>query len=509
MSLHNSRTTSALLTGAAQAIDQFARIFMQAILAPFLIQHMGESSFGLWQWLNRLFANLVMLDGRGAETIKWYIATKQGSSGDNWKQQVYGASLLTLLLYMPLFFSTVFVFFLLKNRSSGTDFDQEFMVVIFILMTFSMITQSVAGLFQGILRGENLGYKRMGVNAGIVVTIGMLMMLLVWRGYGLLGLAVAHFFGSIILFVINYRVAYKILNWLSPKFPQSNLWRGFARDSAWMTAWEFLAQMILAGEIIVLGAFASTSIVTKYYVTAFAPQIVNIGVGLVVSSVMPGLAGVHAGMEKDRFGNLYAELREYTWLIATLLCAALIVINPVFVRSWVGAEKYSGGLENAIIVILSYQLVYVRLAASLLNIALKIREKVLAGACAFSITLLLAYLLVPIYSILGLCIAFLAGRLALIGLLELHSRSADLGSLNIIKTSRKMVRVFLTSSTMLAAYCLSLKMSEMTTLIAISSGIGFSVLIFFLLFLVGWTRETRRLAAIRVEAFKGKLFLRE
>jgi hypothetical protein len=101
-----------------------------------------------------------------------------------------------------------------------------------------------------------------------------------------------------------------------------------------------------------------------------------------------------------------------TWLIVTALGASVLLWNRAFVGLWVGAEHYSGSIPALLIQIAVTQLVLIRNDASIIDVTLRLRRKVLMGALSVTLAVVASAVLVGYFKlgIVGLCLGIIAGR---------------------------------------------------------------------------------------------------
>jgi O-antigen/teichoic acid export membrane protein len=484
-------TRRAILTAGALALDQASRVLTQWVLAPILIAILGPNGFGLWQWLHRAFLNLSSLDGRAGETIKWYIATKQTQDNKAWKNQVLGAGFSSYLVFLPVLGVAVVAFYSVADERLHQSLDRLSGAVVILVMSLTVLFQSVSNLYQGVLRGENLGYRKMGVNAAIIVVTAILMGLAVWRGYGILGLCVSQLLGAMLMTLANFGIAHKIFDWLTVAKPDKALRRRFTKHTSLMSAWGFIETLLLGGEIIILGWLSTIALVSKFYLTVFAPQLIAAALGLLVTSMLPGLASIYGQGDVARFHKVKNELKTYMFLAATGLGVVVILVNELFVSAWVGYDYFAGPYESMLLVMMMLQLSYLRLNTAILNFSLRLREKAGFGLISTAVVIVLASALVPRYEIIGLCAAFLVGRL-LMHILVIHALKSEKRLYPAARERVKQWRQWLcASAVLLGAFVLSADFAESGMAHYAPLSVLYSVAALLFVFFVGVDRDGR------------------
>jgi hypothetical protein len=180
--------------------------------------------------------------------------------------------------------------------------------------------------------------------------------------------------------------------------------------SAWLTAGEAVAKLVLACDVIVLGMVLSPAVVTPYVLTGYAART---AVGLydfTSGAAMPGLGGLIGKGERHRALAVRRELLTLSWLFVTTVGATILCWNRSFLALWVGREHYAGPWVNLLIVLAAVQTAFIRMDAFIIDAALRPRPRVLAGAGAVAVMIALAVPLTRTLGILGLCLGLLAGR---------------------------------------------------------------------------------------------------
>jgi hypothetical protein len=87
--------------------------------------------------------------------------------------------------------------------------------------------------------------------------------------------------------------------------------------------------------------------------------------------------------------------------------------NRTFIGLWVGTDHYAGTLPNLVIVIAAMQLAFIRSDGNVIDLTLRMSQKVLLGLLSVGISIAAAALLVGYFrqGIVGLCLGIMAGRL--------------------------------------------------------------------------------------------------
>ena len=191
--------------------------------------------------------------------------------------------------------------------------------------------------------------------------------------------------------------------------------RQFLGLSGWFIAWLVVTRLLRASDVVLLGIFDSAELVTTYTLTKYAPEtLINI-VGIVVFGITPGLGGIMGAGDLPKAVRVRTEVMVFTWLLATVAGATILLWNRSFLQLWVGAEYDAGSLPTLLIILLVTQFVLIRNDANIIDLTLNLRRKVLIGVFAAALSVLIAGVLVAVFNlgIIGLCGGFLMGRFVL------------------------------------------------------------------------------------------------
>src|SRR5262249_19729655 len=176
------------------------------------------------------------------------------------------------------------------------------------------------------------------------------------------------------------------------------------------TAGDAIAKVMLASDVIVLGAVLAPALVTTYALTGYAAR-TAIGIHVFAAgAAIPGLGSLlwHGQME----GAAYArrQLQALTWLFTSVVGATILMWNHSFLALWVGQGNYAGVWVDLLIVLGATQTAFIRTDAYVIDATLRPRLRVMLGAVAAVLSIGLSILLTRSFGILGLCVGVVAGR---------------------------------------------------------------------------------------------------
>lgn len=406
-----SLTRRASLTAIAALVDYAAKLGVGLVVTPVLVHGLGRALYGMWEMLLQLIGYMTAADGRPTDALRLVIANRQGIDDAAARRRQVGAALVVWALFLPLVAAAGAVAVWLAptiTKAAPEQYATVRIAAAFLVLSF--LAATLAAVPEAVLRGMNLGYKRMGWQAALSVVGGLLLVGALSAGLGLAGLGAA----QVALFLLTGLCFWILVRRYVPGFGASGPTRDDVRrmvgTSAWLAVGDLIAKLLLASDVIVLGMVVSPAVVTTYVLTGYAMRTALGIFGFTVGSAMPGIGGLVGRAEYDRAAALRGELLSLTWLFAVSVGATVLVWNPAFLRLWVGAENYAGGWANLLMVCIMTQTMFIRGDAYLIDVALRPRQRVLVGAVAAAVTIGAAIPLARALGIVGLCLGILAGR---------------------------------------------------------------------------------------------------
>jgi O-antigen/teichoic acid export membrane protein len=405
-------TKRASLNAVQSLLDYAARLGVGLIVTPLLVSRLGRELFGVWEMLNRLIGYMSAADGRPTEALRLVIATKQAATDPMEHRRAVGSALVVWLLFSPLLAGLGSVLVWLSPLVTKVPPAMYTTVrVASAALLISLLLGGLSSVPESVLRGMNLGYKRMGFQAGLNVIGGLLTAGAIFAGFGLVGVAGAQVALVAITGVCFWILVKHYVTSFGVARPSVHDVRSLLGMSAWIAIGEVVAKLAIASDVIILGMIVSPALVTTYVLTGYAGRI---ALGLHVfttGAAMPGLGGVIGRGEYEWAAGLRAEIMNLTWLFVTAVGATILLWNRSFLTLWVGPENYAGFWTNLLVVIATAQTALVRTDAYVLDATLQPRLRVWVAAVAGVAIVGFSIALTPSLGIVGVCLGVLMGRL--------------------------------------------------------------------------------------------------
>jgi O-antigen/teichoic acid export membrane protein len=425
-------TKKAYLNALASMLEYGTYLLVGFFVTPFMVAGLGDYSYGLWQVLNRLMGYLTPASGRPAYALKWTLVSQQTSQDYEQKRRYVGSTLVVWVIFLPLLLGLGG--FMAWKVPGWVHAPAEYVWTIrlvCIVLVANMIAETLTSIPRTVMESQNLGYKRMGLSAGLILLGGGLTWLAVYLKGGIVGVSLAILGGTIFTGLFFLPVVRHFAPWFGFAKPLAEDLRQIFGRSWWFLAWNLVTSLLLASDVVVLGLFGSVIAVTNYSLTKYVPEMMITIIANVVFAIMPGLGRIVGSGDMRKAARLRSEIMSLIWLVVTVMGTAVLLWNRTFLGLWVNAERYSGSLPNLLIVVGVMQLVFIRSDANIIDLTLRLSHKVLLGLLSVTISVVSASVLVGYFNmgIVGLCLGIMLGRLILtIGYPLLISRYMETSS---------------------------------------------------------------------------------
>jgi O-antigen/teichoic acid export membrane protein len=403
-------TRRASLTALASLLDYGVKAAVSLVVTPILVGGLGRTLYGVWEMLGRLIGYMTATDGRPTEALRLVISQQQHAEAGTNRRSI-GAAFVVWLLLIPLVavVGGVLSWFAPTLTHAPAESATDVRIAC-ALLVISFLFTGLAAIPESVLRGMNLGYKRMGLQASLSVVAGALAAWAVHDGFGLPGIGVSQIVRAILVGVFFWVLVRRYVPWFKVARPTRTDIKKLLSMSVWLSVGELVAKLLLASDVLILGAVVSPAAVTTFVLTGYAART---GLGIFVftaGSAMPGMGGVLGKGQIHRAVQLRRELLTLTWLFVTVVGATILIWNRSFLHLWVGSRNYAGPWVDLLIVMVVGQTAFIRTDSYIIDAALRPKGRVVVGAITVVATLALGITLTKAFGILGLSLGMLMGR---------------------------------------------------------------------------------------------------
>jgi len=407
-------TKKAYLNALTVILDYGASLIVGFVVMPLMVAGLGNYMFGMWQVLVRLIGYITPASGRPGFALKATLANQQASTDFEQKRRYVGSTLLIWLIFLPFLIGIggIVSWFAPYWVHAQTSYVWIVRAVAGLLV-FDLILDTLSSVPQVTLQGENLGYKRMGMSVVLVLAGGGFTWLALFLKTGIIGVAAAVVASTLATGLFYLWVVRTHTPWFGVAKPRTADTRQMIRLSWWFMCWNLVTSLLLASDVVVLGLFNSVESVTNYSLTKYVPETLIGVIVIIVFGILPGLGSIVGTGEYERAVNLRDEINSFIWLVATAFGASILIWNKVFIGLWVGANHYSGSIPNLLVVVAAMQLALIRSDGNIIDLTLRLSQKVLLGLLSVTVSVLAASLAVGYFKlgVVGLCLGIMGGRL--------------------------------------------------------------------------------------------------
>lgn len=404
----------AYLNTLSSLIDYVANRLTGLFVNPFIVGGLGTTLFGTWQMLGQLTGYINIADTRSSQVLKWSVAQKKDTATVEELRQDTAAAFVVLLVVVPVILIAGAI--ISWYAPYITHAQPEYFNLIRIacaLMNFAILVFKLFELFEAVLRGMNLSFKRMGLRAGIVIIGGGLKILVITMGYGLIGLAAVQILVSLLIGISFYIVVKRSVEWFGFAKPKRENVMRFGKLSAWYLADAGANVVSSNSDKLLLGIITGPVAVAYYTLTKFIPVAIQGLVNRLILGIMPGVGKLLGLKEYDKINNVRKTIFNVTLLMITACGVTIIAFNNSFVDAWIGKGHFAGNYANAAIMLMIMQDTFIKNDSYIINASLNIRKKVLLTFLSAAVFVAAGFLLIGKMGITGLCISLMAGRLIL------------------------------------------------------------------------------------------------
>lgn len=404
----------AYLNSVSSFIEYGGTQIVGLVVSPFIVGGLGKSMYGIWQMLMQMTGYAKFTDSRATQVLKWTVAKKKDQKSEEELRRDVSSVFFVIVFTMPIamLVGAVISWYAPNLANVAPEYYSIVRIACSLLM-LTLVLYRVFDLFESVLRGMNLGYKRMWFRAGISLFGGLLKVLAITLGFGLIGLGVVQVLISITTGVTIYLIVRKHVHWFG--FGKTNFKQimYFSRLSGWNMANTTTTTFLLGSDKLLLGMVAGPVLVSSYALTSFMPLAIQ---GLVlsgVSGIMPGIGKLLGSKEYSKITMAWGNVNGLIYLLAAAFGVTVLLFNEAFLNIWVGDGHFSGNVANALIMMMIIQDMFVKHDGFIINATLDLKKKTYYTVCAAAIYIALGYVFINKFGITGLCISVILGKFLL------------------------------------------------------------------------------------------------
>ena len=296
-------TQRAYLNSITGIIDFSSKQIVGFILNPITVFILGPYIYGVWKIIMQLNTYMTMSDINVSQTLRILVAKERSISSDKDLKKYFTAAVYANLFFIPFYILLGIVLIWISPFIAGSK--MEYFYTIRVCMSFliiSFIVKQIFSLFEAILRGMNLAYKRIGVRSAITIIGGFLTAFVLYRGYGIIGMAIIQIMIGIVTGFTIWWIVYKNVQWFGIIKVEFLEIKTMIKKSGKFMIERFVKMINNSSDIILLGFFAGPIYVAAYSISKF---LINASIGM-IKKILPAVT--------PGFGKLIGE-KKYKHLL--------------------------------------------------------------------------------------------------------------------------------------------------------------------------------------------------
>lgn len=326
-------------------LQMFLSIIVNIVCTPIILNKLGQNEYGIYNLTSSIISYLSLLTlGFGASYIKFYSKYKANNDEEG-EQKLNGLylivfsimGLIALVLGLVLSFNSSIMF-----NSTYSANDLRIAKILMLLLTLNMAISFPASVFTAIISSQEQFIFQRFVNIGKTVLAPAISIVVIFFGYGSIGMVVVTTIISLIIDLIN---VFYCIKKLKTKFKFGKIDGGLLKEIAIFSFFIAINQLIdqvnNQTDKIILGKMINASAVAIYAI-ASTIQTMYVNFSTAVNSVFaPKIHSIINSKEEnvdEELTDLFIKIGRVQFFILMLVMTGFIFFGRYFVIKWAGAE---------------------------------------------------------------------------------------------------------------------------------------------------------------------------
>jgi O-antigen/teichoic acid export membrane protein len=309
-------------------------------LSPFVVHHLGDTGYGVWNLLAALVGYLGLLDFGVRGAVTRYVAHHHAADDAESCSSIVsaGLALYGLLGSLAILTAAVIAYlspFLFNIPEAYVDDTRIVLVVGGVTMAVTLL----GAVFGGVIAG----LQRFDVTSGIEIAVTAIrttaIVIALSEGYGLVSLAVIHLAASFLNGLAGWVIARRLYRDLHIRL-RIPLWmhtRTILSFSVLLSAIHIFGVLIYYADVVVISVFLPVSLVTFYAIAGnlcdYARQVASS-----LSTLMTPRVSALASTGSKGMGQEIVSVARVATLITAPIAAIFVIRGESFINLWMGPE---------------------------------------------------------------------------------------------------------------------------------------------------------------------------
>jgi len=410
-----TRTHRATLTFISNMLRQGAQLCVGLLATPIIIRGLGANLYGAYQMLEQCAQLLTRSDLRPMGTLRVMLAVKQHEHDYDEKQRLIGAAFkISLFMCLFIIIAGIGIVYYIPNL---IKVDSHYSLSVQIAMTiivFRIVLHKLMETPGAVLSGMNLDYKAMGLQAFVILFIGVAGVISVQMGWGIVGLATVGSVGVLISGVVNYIIAKKTLYWFKMSRASRSELVMFTKKTFWFLMTGIADGLLTTCDLLIIGKVLSPSDVAIFATTGAVLRFSSPPITTLLSSTSSGMADLCGRKAWERIKEIRMEANIIISAMLGIVGTGIILLNKMFLLLWIGEGYYAGGLINFLMVIAIFFRVLCKVDSNIIEAQVLFKEQSIITITCGAFVCIVGISLTSMYGSAGMLIASISGFIALL-----------------------------------------------------------------------------------------------
>lgn len=327
-----------------QYAQMFLSILINLIYTPIMIRILGQSEYGIYNLASSIISYLSLLSlGFGSSYIRFYSRYKA-----NDEKEIKKLNGLYLIVFSFIGIVALIAGFFISNNvsiffnSTYSDNDLYIARILMIFLTINLAISFPASVFVSYITSQEKFIFQKIINIGKTVVSPILSVLLLFLGYGSIGMVIITTFVSIVIDIMNIIYCFKKLN-MKVSFGKIDwrLLKEIAIFSIFIALNSIIDQINWQTDKVILGKMVNSSAVAVYAV-ASTINTMYINFSNAISSVFaPKINAIVAGNKEnmdEKLNEIFIKVGRMQFFVVLLILSGFIFFGKYFVIKWVGKD---------------------------------------------------------------------------------------------------------------------------------------------------------------------------
>lgn len=346
----SSRTRKAFKGTIASVVQYAIYIILQAILTPLILKVAGQEVLGAYSIIMQIVGYGILLDLGFSVALGRFLSQTYSLNDKGEKFSEVFTIGRVFMLVTNLVFAIVILLVGFKIESlivvSDIIMDQARFALYF--LAFWTVARTPIALYNnGLIAAQNMA------TVNVIAIIGnmsrlLLSLLLVYVGFGLIGLIAANILSEALIFVIQ-------MIYFKRKYPNYFFgWRVKNRKllkeifSFGLKYWgvNLSVVLFLGSDSIIVGYLYGASVASVFYTTKIPAFLLFQFIFRLSDNTGPAVNELFAQEKYEALRSAYLKILRYSLLLAIPIAIGIVGFNEAVISAWVGRAQYAGNIMS-------------------------------------------------------------------------------------------------------------------------------------------------------------------